>query len=177
MMRTIFLALLLIYLMAPITFAQEKRSLLQATSELEKLRSELREVQAREADCKEKIRKLEVELQPENLQRAFSQTPSFNPEKLIDDRRQQLEGEKATYEQQLSSLADSRINLESSIQTAEGELVKAREPKKDNPAVRDNSQDSKPDTARLESDGKPQKSATSTKKKKARTPRRLLSAK
>ena len=108
--------------------AQNTNVRLEATTRLEKLRSQLREVKAKETDFKEQVRKLEVELEPENLQRAFAQTPSLNPAELREKRRLQLEGEKVKAQEQLSSLADSRINLESMITVAEGELLRIKEP-------------------------------------------------
>lgn len=112
----------------PTVMAQEEKTPTESVSRLEKLRAQLRETMAQEMDWKERVRQLEVALAPENLERAFAQTPSLNPAELRENRRRQLESEKAKAEQQLSSLAESRINLENAILLLEGKLNSLREP-------------------------------------------------
>ncbi len=170
MTRTILLIALLISFACVTVMAQDKPTLSETPLRLENLRTQLREVKAKEADWKEQVRKLEMALAPENLERAFAQTPSLNPAELRENRRRQLESEKAKAEQQLSSLAESRISLENAILLAERELSSLKEPAETRPAA--------PPSQVAQSEISPEKSDNTAKvlspkkKKKTRTLRK-----
>lgn len=117
----------------PSVYAQDSAAVLNAIEQLEKLRSQLREVQTKEAEVQERVRQIDIELQPDNLQRAVSRIPSLNPGDLREERRRQLEAEKSKAQSQLPSLADSRMNLEKAIFMAEGEVVRLRGQRTDMP--------------------------------------------
>jgi hypothetical protein len=138
MTRNILLLALLMSFACVATMAQNKPTLSETTLRLESLRTQLRDVKAKEADWTQQVRKIEVALAPENLERAFAQTPSLNPAELRENRRRELESEKTKAEQQLSSLAESRIRIENAILLAEGELSSQKEPAAPRPATPQN---------------------------------------
>ena len=152
--------------------AQDKTAVLDATTRLEKLRSQWRDVKAQEAEGNEQIRKLELEMEPESLQRAFAQTPSLNPTELRENRRRQLAAEKVKIADQLASLAESRINLEKAITLAESELTRLREPGDVRPQVTVKTTD-RTEATIITTDQEPVKSPPTGKKKKNRVTRRV----
>jgi chromosome segregation ATPase len=99
-----------------------------ATVELmiEGLRSQLREVAGKEAALQERARQIEEDLKPENIEHSIAGVGTTDARALRDQRRQQLEREKAKVEDQLASLATSRSRLEASITSAEAEAVRLR---------------------------------------------------
>lgn len=129
MSRSIYVLIVFLILSTSHTlYAQDAATPIVATEHLEKLRAQLRDVKAKEATLQERVRQLDVELQPDNLQRAVSRIPSLNPGELRDERQRQLEGEKTKAQEQLTSLADSRVTLEGTINDAERELTRLKEP-------------------------------------------------
>jgi predicted nucleic acid-binding Zn-ribbon protein len=92
-------------------FAQE--------STIEGLRSQLSDVQKRETELQARIKQLEEDLRPENIERFFALNGSTRPEELREQRRRQLESEKARVQTQLEQLGQSRVRLETAIATAE----------------------------------------------------------
>ena len=107
-------------------------SVLVATERLEKLRAQLREVRARESELQERIRRLDVDLQPENLQLAINHIATLSADKLRDQLRRQLESEKAKAQEQRSSLTESRFALEKTILEAEIEIARLKARAADN---------------------------------------------
>jgi len=86
------------------------------------LRTELREVQAKEADLEAKAEQIDYDLKPENIERATAGYGTAHPEELRDQRRHQLESEKQRLRKQLDQLAASRTHLEEAIATADAEI-------------------------------------------------------
>ena len=89
------------------------------TSSVESLRSQLSDVQKREGEIQTRIRQVEEDMKPENIERAFALNGSTRPEELREQRRRQLETQKANLQTQLDQLAQSRTRLETAIATAE----------------------------------------------------------
>jgi chromosome segregation ATPase len=86
------------------------------------LRTELRDVQAKEADLEAKAEQIDYDLKPENIERATAGYGTTHPEELRDQRRHQLESEKQRLRKQLDQLAASRTHLEDAIATADAEI-------------------------------------------------------
>jgi hypothetical protein len=67
-----------------------------------------------------RLKQLDEDMRPENIERSLALTGSTRPEDLREQRRRQLEAEKAGVQAQLDLLATSRARLETAIATAEG---------------------------------------------------------
>lgn len=91
-----------------------------AAETAENLRAQLRDVQAREAELQARLKQLEEDMKPENIERSLAGVGSTKPEELRELRRSQLSREKEGIVAQLELLAKSRTRLESAILTAEG---------------------------------------------------------
>jgi chromosome segregation ATPase len=94
--------------------------------QVEGLRVQLQEVTDKEAALRERVGKLDEDLETQNVERSVSTVGTTDAKALRDARRQQLEREKAQVEAQLTSLANSRSRLETAISTAEAEAVRLR---------------------------------------------------
>jgi DNA repair exonuclease SbcCD ATPase subunit len=88
-------------------------------SSVETLRSQLSDVQAKEAELQTRLKQLEEDLKPENIEKYFALNGSTHPEELREQRRRQLEGERNRVQTQLDQLGASRTRLETAIATAE----------------------------------------------------------
>lgn len=108
--------LLLVAACATSTPAQGPAS---AAQQVEGLRAQLADVQKREEGLQTRMRQLDEELRPENIERYFALNGSTRPEEQREQRRRQLERQKAGVQSQLDQLAQSRTRLETSIATAE----------------------------------------------------------
>jgi hypothetical protein len=86
---------------------------------VEGLRAQLLDLEAKEAALQARKRQLDEDLLPENIERSMALTGSTRPEELREQRRRQLEAEKARVRAQLDLLATSRARLETAIATAE----------------------------------------------------------
>ena len=90
------------------------------------LRTELREVQAKEADLEAKAEQTDYDLKPENIERATAGYGTTHPEELRDQRRHQLESERQRLRRQLDQLATGRTRLEEAIAIADTEIDRLR---------------------------------------------------
>jgi hypothetical protein len=88
------------------------------------LRTQLQEVQAKEAELKLQLQQLETDMQPENIEHSLAGVGSTHPEDLRQQRRRQLEIEKAKVQAQLDQLGASHARLESDIARADGEAYR-----------------------------------------------------
>ena len=95
------------------------QSTTSAVQTAENLRAQLADVQAKEAALQSRAQQLDEALKPENIERYFQLTGSTRPEELREQRRRQLNNEKAGVLTQLEQLAASRARLESTILTAD----------------------------------------------------------
>ena len=84
-----------------------------------KLRLQLIEVQAKEAELRTRLEQLDEALKPGNIERALAGIGSTHPEELREHRRRQLTIEKNGVLAQLKTLEATRANLESAIATAD----------------------------------------------------------
>ena len=92
-----------------------------AAQTAEHLRTQLRDVQAEEAELQARSQQLDWELRPENIERYFSATGSTRPEELRELRRRQLQHEKEGVSKRLTQLAASRMRLDAAIGAADAE--------------------------------------------------------
>lgn len=84
-----------------------------------KLRFELVEVQAKEAELQVRLQQLDDDLKPENIERALAGIGSTKPEALREHRRRLLTIERDGVLARLKLLEKSRVRLETAIETAE----------------------------------------------------------
>lgn len=90
----------------------------------EQLRSQLSDVQAKEAELQARERQLDEDLRPENIERSLAGVGTTRPEELREQRRRQLASEKTKIRNQLDQLAQSRTRLEAAIATADAEAYR-----------------------------------------------------
>jgi septal ring factor EnvC (AmiA/AmiB activator) len=102
-----------------IVFAFTSLAVAVAQSSLESLRSQLSDVQKKEAELQARIKQLDEDMRPESLEKFFALNGSTRPEELREQRRRQLESEKTRVQAQLDQLAQSRARLQTAIATAE----------------------------------------------------------
>lgn len=93
----------------------------RAETRAENFRTQLRDVQAKEADLQARADQIEFDLRPENIERASQTFGSTRPEEVRDARRRQLENERTRVQSQLQLLAQSRARLETAIADADAE--------------------------------------------------------
>jgi hypothetical protein len=86
---------------------------------VESLRSQLGDVQKKEEDLQARVRQLDEDMKPENLEKFFALNGSTRPEELREQRRRQLENERTRVLAQLEQVGQSRVRLETSLATAE----------------------------------------------------------
>jgi len=102
--------------------------LTRAEQRAEQLRAQLIDVEGKLADLNVKLDQIDYALKPENIERATQGAGTVHPEEARDNRRRQLENEKARTQAQIRLLETSRARLEPSIATADSEvdLLRAR---------------------------------------------------
>lgn len=122
-MGRIFKGVLMMLVAAGAAWAQD---LSAVERQVEGLRTQLQEVTDKEAALRERSRQLEEDMEPQNVERSVSTVGTTDARALREERRQQLERQKAQVDQQLTSLASSRSRLEAAIANAESEAVRLR---------------------------------------------------
>src|SRR5436190_4332755 len=90
------------------------------------LHSELRDVQAKEADLEARAEDIDYALKPETIERSTAGYGTTHPEELREQRRKQLESEKQRVRKQLDQLAASQARLEQAIATSDAEVDRLR---------------------------------------------------
>ena len=91
-----------------------------AAQRVDELRNQLAETQAHETELEARLRQLNEDIKPENIERSLAGVGSTRPEELREQRRRQLTIERDVVSAQLKLLAASRERLENSIRAAEG---------------------------------------------------------
>lgn len=109
--RRISLLIILILSSFTVAFAQ--------SSSVENLRSQLNDAQKKEQELQARIKQIDEDMKPENIEKVFALNGSTRPEELREQRRRQLEGEKANVQAQLDNVIQSRARLETAVVTAE----------------------------------------------------------
>ena len=83
------------------------------------LRTQLLEVQAKEAELQARARQLDEDLKPESIERSLAGVGSTRPEELRELRRRQLTIERDSVRTQLQILSTSRERLEAAVRNVE----------------------------------------------------------
>jgi peptidoglycan hydrolase CwlO-like protein len=91
----------------------------QNSTSVEQLRSQLSDIQTKETELQNRVKQLDEDMLPENIEKYFALNGSTHPEELREQRRRQLENQKASVQSQLDQLATSRARVEAAISTAE----------------------------------------------------------
>lgn len=113
-----------VFLLACPALANAQEAVSAAQDTAAKLRAQLTDVQAKETELQARERQLDEDLRPENIERSLAGVGSTRPEELREQRRRQLESEKARVRGQLEQLAQSRTRLEAAIATADAEAYR-----------------------------------------------------
>jgi hypothetical protein len=90
-----------------------------AQERVDTLRLQLEDVKTRQVDLETRLRSLEEQSQPENIEKSLAGIGSTKPEDLRELKRKQLESEKVSVQRQLALLSESRNRLEVGIAQAE----------------------------------------------------------
>ena len=83
------------------------------------LRAQLADVKAQQSELQQRLLTLDEALKPENIQNSLAGVGSTHPEELREQRRRQLEKEKAGVVAQLERLGASERRLENAVAAAE----------------------------------------------------------
>jgi len=94
----------------------------RAEQRAETFRTQLRDVQEKETDLQLQLDQIDYALLPEQIERAVAVYGTTHPEVARDQRRKQLENQKAKMKAQYDQLEQSRIRLEAAIATADTEV-------------------------------------------------------
>jgi len=113
LVKLIFAVLLVVSAAVP-AFAQQS-----AAETAAGLRAQLADVQAKQSELQTRLAELNEALKPENIQNSLAGFGSVHPEDLREQRKRQLEIEKAGVAAQLEKLAVSQRRLENAILTAD----------------------------------------------------------
>src|ERR1044072_125376 len=87
---------------------------------------ELRETETQQADLQARVEEISYAMKPENIERSVAGYGTTRPEELREQRRKQLENEKARIEKQLEQLAPNHTRLEQAIAGADAEVEPLR---------------------------------------------------
>ena len=88
------------------------------------LRSQLLELETKQAALQTRLKELEEKSKPENIEQSLAGVGSTRPEDLREQKRRQLEIERSGVQKQLDLLATSRTRLEASIARADAEAYR-----------------------------------------------------
>jgi predicted nucleic acid-binding Zn-ribbon protein len=87
---------------------------------------ELREVETQQADLQARAEEISYAMKPENIERSVAGYGTTRPEELREQRRKQLENEKARIDKQLEQLAANHTRLEQAVAGADAEVERLR---------------------------------------------------
>src|SRR2546423_8711571 len=121
---TLSAALFLSGLLPSESLPENRGSIPKQTTAQEKaanLRSQLSEVETKQAELQTRLQTLEENLKPENIENSLAGVGSTHPEDLRAQRRRQLEIERNGVQTQLNLLATSHSRLETAIVQADAE--------------------------------------------------------
>ncbi len=88
------------------------------------LRSQLAELESRQAGLTTQLQELEEKLKPENIEQSLAGVGSTRPEDLREQKRRQLEIERDGVKKQFDLLTASRTRLEASIARADADAYR-----------------------------------------------------
>ena len=122
-MRRILISSLLVLVAVAPAWAQDVSAV---EIQIERLRSQLRDVVDLEARLQERVSQLDEDLRPENVERSVAAVGTTDAAALRARRREELERQKADVGVQLSEAAAKRARLETEIASAEAEAVRLK---------------------------------------------------
>jgi hypothetical protein len=122
-LRRLFFSALLVCIPAAHAWAQDVSAV---ELQIERLRSQLRDVVDLEARLQERSQQLDDDLRPESIERSVAAIGTTDAAALRARRREQLEREKADVTAQLSEASAKRARLEAEIAAAEAEAVRLK---------------------------------------------------
>jgi hypothetical protein len=108
--------LLFVFTFAGVGYAQESES---AAESVDRLKGQLLDLQAREADLRARLQELDESLKPENIERSLAGVGSTKPEELREARRRQLSIQRDGVLAQLQTIETGRTRLETALVNAE----------------------------------------------------------
>lgn len=111
--------LLFATLFLPCTLAVTGQEPITAQQSADDLRTQLRDVQAKEDALKAREQQLDEDLKPENIERSLAGIGSTRPEDLRELRRRQLNSEREGVRNQLRIVATNRERLEALLRTVD----------------------------------------------------------
>ena len=109
----------LMLLLFVLTFTVNAYAQESAAESAEKLKAQLLEVQAKEADLRARLQELDESIKPENIERSLAGVGSTRPEELREQRRRQLSIQRDGVLAQLQTIETSRTRLETALANAE----------------------------------------------------------
>ena len=115
------ISILLAYLILGSTSSVFAQGSTDAAEKADKFRLQLLDVQAKEAELQERVRQLDEDLKPENIEHSLAGIGSTRPEELREHRRQQLQNEKDSLTAQLGHLEKTQASLEADIANADAD--------------------------------------------------------
>ena len=89
------------------------------------LRQQLADVESQQTEMQTRLKQLEEDSKPENIEKSLAGVGSTKPEELREQRRRQLEIEKNNVQFQLTRLATSKTRLETGIAQADADVYHA----------------------------------------------------
>jgi DNA repair exonuclease SbcCD ATPase subunit len=120
----VFLSSILMPPEAPVGNPVSARAQTTAQEKAASLRSQLSEVEAKQAELQTRLQRLEENLKSENIEHSLAGIGSTRPEDLREQRRRQLEIERNGVRAQLDILAVSHNRLETAIARADAEAYR-----------------------------------------------------
>lgn len=121
--RHLFIGVLLALAAAAPAWAQDVSAV---ELQIERLRSQLREVIDREGQLQERAGRLEEDLRPESIERSVAAVGTTDAAALRARRREEIEKQKADVDAQLAEAAAKRARLEAEVAAAEAEAVRLK---------------------------------------------------
>ena len=115
-LRSGLMLIILVLTFTVVGYAQDSGS---AAESAERLKAQLLDVQAKEADLRARLQELDESIKPENIERSLAGVGSTRPEELREQRRRQLSIQRDGVLAQLQTIEMSRTRLETAIANAE----------------------------------------------------------
>ena len=111
------LAFVVVLLLSIHSYAQERPE--SAAESVDRMKLQLLDMQALEADLRARLQELDESIKPENIERSLAGVGSTRPEELREARRRQLSIQRDGVLAQLRTIETSRTRLETAIANAD----------------------------------------------------------
>ncbi len=124
LLAPLFIAILL-FMTTPLSGIAQTAAQKVAQERAASLRQQLADIESQQATMQTRLKQLEEDSKPENIERSLAGVGSTKPEELREQRRRQLETEKNNVQFQLTRLANSKTRLETGIAQADADVYHA----------------------------------------------------